>query len=120
MDQSKSYMRVAGSNIKKLRLKKNVGQATVARGLGISTPALSKIETGVTDMNMTRLLQIAGFFKVPVWELLCKESEYLSEELKAIYELQSQIAECDQEILTLGRKLVKLYDQIHEDRFGKY
>lgn len=38
-------------------------------------PAFSKIETGRTDINITRLEQIAGLFNASIFEILSKPSE---------------------------------------------
>ena len=43
--------------------------------LGISIPAFSKIETGVTDVNLSRLEQIANIYEVSVVQLLTVDNE---------------------------------------------
>jgi transcriptional regulator with XRE-family HTH domain len=47
-----------GKNIRTLRHQRGWSQEDVANRLGISIPAFSKIETGVTDINLSRLEQI--------------------------------------------------------------
>lgn len=62
-----------GNKIKALRQKYYKNQASVAEKLGISIPAYSKIETGITDINYTRIKQIADLFQIPAANLLPDE-----------------------------------------------
>src|SRR3954465_9830929 len=62
-----------GMNIRTLRHEHGWSQEDVANRLGISIPAFSKIETGVTDINLSRLEQIANIFEVSVVNLLSLE-----------------------------------------------
>ncbi|RZL30334.1 MAG: XRE family transcriptional regulator, partial [Pedobacter sp.] len=57
-------MNFIGSNIRQLRQKNGWSQGDVAQRLKISIPAFSKIETGITDINISRLEQIANLFDV--------------------------------------------------------
>jgi transcriptional regulator with XRE-family HTH domain len=59
-----------GQNIRKLRHQKEWSQEDIAKRLDISIPAFSKIETGVTDINLSRLEQIAAVFDISAVELL--------------------------------------------------
>lgn len=63
-------MNKLGERIKKLRLDNGLNQGAVAESLDISTPAYSKIESGITDINISRLEQIAEFFGLSAAELL--------------------------------------------------
>ena len=56
-----------GKNIRTLRHQRGWSQEDVAHRLGISIPAFSKIETGVTDINLSRLEQIANIYEVNVF-----------------------------------------------------
>jgi transcriptional regulator with XRE-family HTH domain len=60
--------------IRQLRLKKLKVQAEVAKALGISVPAYSKIENGIIQVNIPRLFQIAGYFGVSAQSLVCDEA----------------------------------------------
>src|SRR3569833_2536194 len=59
-----------GKSIRILRHQHGWSQEDIANRLGISIPAFSKIETGVTDVNLSRLDQIANIFEVSVVQLL--------------------------------------------------
>ncbi len=62
-----------GSNIKKLRLEKNIPTKQVCTDLELSQSAYSNIEKGLTDISITRILQIADYFQVNYTEILSLE-----------------------------------------------
>ena len=57
-----------------LRHQRGWSQEDIANRLGISIPAFSKIETGVTDINLSRLEQIANIYDVNVVNLLALDA----------------------------------------------
>jgi transcriptional regulator with XRE-family HTH domain len=63
-------MKTLGKKIRLLRHQKGWSQEEVAKRLDISIPAFSKIETGITDINLSRLEQIAVLFEMSVVQLL--------------------------------------------------
>lgn len=119
MCAKKNIKEVVGYNIKMLRLKEGMRLATVSGILGISSPALSKIENGITDIHLSRLWQIASFFGVRPTALLCSKPLKLPEDVKDKTKLKAQFQAYDQEILELNRKLIELYEEIHRIRLGK-
>jgi transcriptional regulator with XRE-family HTH domain len=70
-------MEHVGRDIRTLRQKEQWSQGEVAKRLDISIPAFSKIETGITDINLSRLDQISRLFNVSIMEILCKPGEKL-------------------------------------------
>jgi len=62
-----------GSNIKKIRLDKNLPTKQVCYDLDLSLSAYNNIEKGLTDISITRVLQIADYFNVNYTELLSLE-----------------------------------------------
>lgn len=103
-----------GANIKQLRLAKAKGQTEVANALNISVAALSKIENGQTDINLSRLAQIAKYFEVSVGSIISKEtitavSQSVVEE---IAELKKQLTDKDAEVIKLQKKVIDLYDRL--------
>ena len=102
-----------GEKIKAFRLKHQWTQNTVADKLKISIPAYSKIETGITDVNMSRLVQIAKVFNVRVADIVNGVNETTpSDDLTpTIDNLEIKIAERDQQIADLRKKLIELYDE---------
>lgn len=63
-------MNKVGKKIRLLRHQKGWSQQDVAKKLGISIPAFSKMETGITDLNLSRLIQIAKLFNFTAVQLL--------------------------------------------------
>src|SRR5215831_17015436 len=60
----------AGQNIKTIRELKNYTQDYVAGQLQVSIPTYSNIETGKTEVTLTRLQQIAKVFEVDYQQIL--------------------------------------------------
>lgn len=100
-----------GQNIKNERIKLGLSQADAAKLLRISTPALCKIETGQTDLNVSRLIQIAKVFNVSVLRLLGSNTDdnQLIEENLAI---KLALAEKEEELNKLRKKIIELYDKL--------
>jgi transcriptional regulator with XRE-family HTH domain len=102
-----------GKNIRKLRQKNGWSQGEAAQRLKISIPAFSKIETGITDINLSRLDQIAKLFNVSIFEIITKEGERLKMNIHAdIGMLQQKIVQQEEEIIKLQKKIIDLYEEI--------
>ncbi|QXU44002.1 helix-turn-helix domain-containing protein [Pedobacter sp. D749] len=104
-------MKSIGERIKQSRLALGLSQADAAKKLNISTPAFCKIETGQTDLNISRLLQISKTFKVPVVQLIDGQLAGAdpSTELAA---LKKELIEKEEEINKLRKKVIDLYDKL--------
>lgn len=63
-------LKTFGKKIRLLRQSKSLSQENIANDLGISITAYSKIERGVTNVSITRLFQLAGYFGITAPELL--------------------------------------------------
>lgn len=70
MDSITKTKKQIGENIKKIRvsLKKEVKE--VSKDLNISVAAYSNIERGITDISISRILQIAEYFNVHFSQIL--------------------------------------------------
>jgi transcriptional regulator with XRE-family HTH domain len=101
-----------GKNIRTLRHQRGWSQEEVANRLGISIPAFSKIETGVTDVNLSRLEQIAGIFEVNVINLLSLEAEEAEPQVSTLSIAQKKIIDREAEIANLQRKVIFLYEEL--------
>ncbi|WP_462266129.1 helix-turn-helix domain-containing protein [Mucilaginibacter sp.] len=111
--QNKANKQV-GKNIRMVRHKNGLSQEQVASRLGISIPALSKIETGVTDVNLSRLEQIAAIFEISVANLLMPEDAVARiEPVNANNATQQRLAERETEIAALQRKVIELYEELY-------
>jgi transcriptional regulator with XRE-family HTH domain len=103
----------AGKNIRTLRHEHGWSQEDVANRLGISIPAFSKIETGVTDINLSRLEQIANIFEVSVVNLLSLEyTEEPSTQDLSLSIIQKKLTDRESEITNLQRKVILLYEEL--------
>lgn len=107
-------MKHVASNLKLLRLKQGWKQGDVAKQLKISIPAYSKIESGTTDINLTRLSQLATLFNVGVWEILSIPGDIPNKaEIEALSQCRQLLAETEKELFLLQKKIILLYDERH-------
>ena len=101
-----------GMNIRTLRHQQGWSQEDVADRLGISIPAFSKIETGVTDINLSRLEQIANIYEVNVVNLLALDIEETEPQVSNLSIAQKKITDRETEIANLQRKVILLYEEL--------
>jgi transcriptional regulator with XRE-family HTH domain len=112
-DVKESQLKV-GQNIRNLRLKYGWSLRDAARRLDISTSALSKIETGVTDVNLSRLEQIAHIFEVnliQLWELDFEDAAARETNLSIA---KKKVSELELEIAGFQRKVILLYEKLRQ------
>ena len=76
-DQRKKRLVEIGSRIRKAREERGLNLHELALLSGISTPALSLIETGKRDLRITTLCQIAAALRVASGDLLDERTEEL-------------------------------------------
>jgi transcriptional regulator with XRE-family HTH domain len=104
-----------GKKIRMLRHQKGWNQEEAANKLAISIPAYSKIETGVTDINLSRLEQIAALFSLSTVELL--DLNEIGETRQSIVDLElvnKKLKDRETEIIELQKKLIDLFEQLKE------
>jgi transcriptional regulator with XRE-family HTH domain len=101
-----------GKNIRTLRHQRGWSQEDVANRLGISIPAFSKIETGVTDINLSRLEQIANIYEVNVINLLSLDVQEAEPQVSNLSIAQKKILDRESEIANLQRKVILLYEEL--------
>jgi len=108
-------MNALGKKIRLLRHQKGWSQEDVAKRLDISIPAFSKIETGITDVNLSRLDQISRLFGLTVVQLLSTNDS--EEEKKTASELavvNKKLQEREAEVIELQKKVIELYELLHK------
>jgi len=103
-----------GKRIKTLRQQKDWSQSDIAKLLNISVPAFSKIESDVTDVNISRLNQIAETFGVPVTDLISTQVEPSQSLLDELKEAKDTIAAQSVKINQLQEYIITLYEQLHK------
>src|ERR1700760_1107090 len=102
-NQKKKTNKSVGKNIRTLRHQRGWSQEDVANRLGISIPAFSKIETGVTDINLSRLEQIANIYEVNVVKLLSLDVQDAEPQVSGLHIAQKKIQDRENEIANLQR-----------------
>jgi transcriptional regulator with XRE-family HTH domain len=105
-------MKHVGKNIKLLRQKNGWSQGIVAKRLNISIPAFSKIETCATDINLTRLGQLANVFNVSITEIIGQTGETTDKYEVELEECKRQLLAKEREVSHLQKKIIILYDEL--------
>jgi transcriptional regulator with XRE-family HTH domain len=102
-----------GNNIRTLRHQRGWSQEDVAKRLGISIPAFSKIETGITDVNLSRLEQISNIYEISVVQLLGLGLTEIEKQYSSMNAAQKKLTDRESEIADLQRKVIELYEELH-------
>jgi transcriptional regulator with XRE-family HTH domain len=98
-------MKTLGKKIRLLRHQKGWSQEEVAKSLDISIPAFSKIETGITDINLSRLEQIAVLFEMSVVQLLTyNETEQDQKIASELENVNKKLMDRETEVIDLQKK----------------
>ena len=103
-------MNTLGKKIRLLRHQRSWSQEDVAKQLDISIPAFSKIETGITDVNLSRLEQISTLFGLTVVQLLTftdsEEQEKYNNEVEV---LTKKLQDRETDVIELQKKVIDFY-----------
>ena len=106
-------MKTLGKKIRLLRHQKSWSQEDVAKQLEISIPAFSKIETGITDINLSRLEQISKLFEMSVVQLLTfNDQEGLESYNTEVENLTQKLHEREVQLIDLQKKIIELYEEL--------
>jgi len=110
-------MKTLGKKIRLLRHQKGWSQEEVAKRLDISIPAFSKIETGITDINLSRLEQIAVLFEMWVVQLLTfneiEEDQKIASELENV---NKKLMDRETEVIDLQKKVIELFEELRHKK----
>lgn len=100
-------MNTIGEKIRHFRKLKGFSQDDLAHELDISLTAYSKIERNITDVNFSRLSQIAKVLNITLVDLLSadKKGKTRNEENE---NLKKVISEKNKEIILLQKKIIQL------------
>jgi len=110
-------MKTLGKKIRLLRHQKGWSQEDVAKRLDISIPAFSKIETGITDINLSRLEQIANLFEMTVVQLLTlNDSEQEQKFVNELEIINKKLMDRETEVIDLQKKVIELFEELRHSR----
>jgi len=110
-------MKTLGKKIRLLRHQKGWSQEDVAKKLDISIPAFSKIETGITDINLSRLEQIAILFEMSVVQLLTfNESNQDQKLVNELDVINKKLMDRETEVIDLQKKVIELFEELRHSR----
>lgn len=105
-------MNTIGQNIRTLRRQKGWSQEDIAMRLDISIAAFSKIETGVTDVNLSRIEQIAAAFEVSIIELLTLDEPNQHQAKLDLEVINKKLLSRETEVIDLQKKVIELFEQL--------
>src|ERR1700744_3881757 len=114
MNNSRDTNIAVAQNILSLRIRAGWSLRDAARRLGISTSALSKIETGVTDVNLSRLEQIAHIFGVELVQLWGLDFEDAARKELNLDIAKQKVSDLETEIAAFQRKVILLYEKLRQ------
>jgi transcriptional regulator with XRE-family HTH domain len=106
-------MKELSKKMRILRHQKSWSQEDVARRLKISIPAYSKIETGITDVNVTRLKEIAEIFDMSLVQLLTfKDPEEEKKQSSDMEDMATKLHEREAELIDMQKRIIELYEEL--------
>jgi transcriptional regulator with XRE-family HTH domain len=110
-------MKALGKKIRLLRHQKGWSQEDVAKRLDISIPAFSKIETGITDINLSRLEQISVLFEMSVIQLLTfNDSEQDQKFVNELESVNKKLMDREAEVIDLQKKVIELFEELRHSK----
>ncbi|AYL96068.1 MULTISPECIES: helix-turn-helix domain-containing protein [Mucilaginibacter] len=110
-------MKTLGKKIRLLRHQKGWSQEDVAKRLDISIPAFSKIETGITDINLSRLEQIANLFEMTVVQLLTfNDTEQDQKFVNELETVNKRLMDRETEVIDLQKKVIELFEELRHSK----
>ena len=100
-----------GKKLRILRQQRGWTLKLVADCLDVSIPAYSKIETGYTDVNLSRLEQIAHIFGISVLNLFTETDTggVHTDNFKTIHQ---NLRDAEKRIIELQNELIGLHEQL--------
>jgi transcriptional regulator with XRE-family HTH domain len=111
------YMKTIGKKIRLLRHQRGWSQDDVAKRLDISIPALSKIETGITDINLSRLVQVASLFDMSVIQLLTLNQNSADHKIGSeLDSINKKLMDREAEVINLQKKVIELFEEIVQSK----
>ncbi|MDR6944279.1 helix-turn-helix domain-containing protein [Mucilaginibacter pocheonensis] len=111
-------MKTIGQKIKYLRYQRGMSQGDVAKRIDISILALSKIENGITDINLSKLERIAALFEMSIIQLITLE-DVKQDPPQHMTELETAnrlLMDHEAEIIDLQKKIIELFEALRHSK----
>ena len=111
-------MKTIGQKIKYLRYQRGMSQGDVAKRIDISILALSKIENGITDINLSKLERIAALFEMSIIQLITLE-DVKQDPPQHVTELETAnrlLMDHEAEIIDLQKKIIELFEALRHSK----
>lgn len=102
------------TTLKQLRKQRGWNQSEIACRLGISMTSYWKIETGFTDVNFSRLEQIAAVYEISVIELFGCSNTLTEQRKDKVSAFFDSIFILDIKLNDLRREIAELKMQINQ------
>jgi len=97
-----------GKNIRRIRENQYMPPKDIAELFGITTVAWSNLETGKTDITLSRLIKLCKVLEVPIHDIV--QHELIPSLDEAFEKLNSELAKAQREIIRLQKRLLKEED----------
>lgn len=105
-------MTTLGDRIKKTRLQKAWKAQDVAKALGITVTSYLNIEADISDVNISKLYELATFFDVDVSVFIYGGNlDNKDHNILEINNLKLRIDQYDREITRLQQKVISFYER---------
>jgi transcriptional regulator with XRE-family HTH domain len=98
-------MKRTGDVLRLLRQQKSWSQEDVAHELNMSLTGYSKIERNITDITLSRIIQLAEIFGIRPYELLAMSED------NNVSAYEKMIEAKDKEIMKLQQKVIELMEK---------
>lgn len=111
-------MKTIGQKIKYLRYQRGMSQGDVAKRIDISILALSKIENGITDINLSKLERIAALFEMSIIQLITLE-DVKQDPPQHMTELETAnrlLMDHEAKIIDLQKKIIELFEALRHSK----
>lgn len=114
MTRNRNSIKYVSRNIRSLRVKSGLSVKDAANRLGVCTSTLSKIENGITDINLSRLQQIADLYKYNLEQLWTLDFDNQEANEAKLNIAKKRVLDLESEIAGFQRKIILLYEKLRQ------
>ena len=105
-------------NITDLRHELKWSREYLAQRMGISAVSVTNIESGITNVTLSRIKQMAAIYDIPLVELLKKHDEELRRNADPVRlaELKGRLTIHEKTVSDLQHKVIELYEELKREK----